>query len=294
MKAIFVLLLVALALAEEFAVTQEYTDYLRKHVTWEVTDYEDNVFRGWTVDEVMSILMQNEPEEMPNTDVVVTSDAELPASLDWKELRADCIHPIRNQGNCGSCWAFSATGVVSDRCCLRVADHGWLAPQELVSCDRSNSGCNGGWEYTGLDYVTAHGLVHEACFPYTATTSPCPNKCADGKDWAASHVCKCNKRVNCQGPDAMKVCLQSGPVTAGMYVYQDFLSYHSGIYHWNKAGKMLGGHAIRCYGYADTPEAHWLCANSWGTSWGESGFFRIAKGEVGIDSRNPSYCDPHA
>jgi len=286
------LLFISLVFAEDLAVTQEYTDFLKKHVSWQVADYEENIFKGWTIDEVKSILQQEELPDMQGEQIYVRPGTVFPDSLNWKELKANCIHEIKNQGNCGSCWAFSATGVVSDRCCLHQADHGWLAPQELVSCDHKNSGCNGGWEFNALDYVAANGLVPDACFPYKATNVPCPSKCADGSDWKKAHVCKCKAKVFCQGPDAMKACLQTGPVTAGMYVYQDFISYKSGIYHWNKTGNRLGGHAIRCYGYSETPEAHWICANSWGTVWGEQGSFRIGKGEVGIDTRNPSYCDP--
>ena len=292
MKVLIFALLVLGSLATEMLISQDYLDYLKKHVTWEVTNYEDNIFRGWTVEEMQGILNQKDIEDEEVHEAVPVDISNMPKSLDWREKSANCIHEIRNQGNCGSCWAFSASSVVSDRCCLRKEDHGWLAPQELVSCDKANSGCNGGWEFNALDYVAKNGLVHEACFPYKASNLACPNKCADGKDWAASHVCKCAAKVFCQGSSAMIACMKTGPVTAGMWVYQDFMGYKGGIYKWNGSGSRLGGHAIRCIGYNTTPEAHYICANSWGTSWGEQGYFRIAVGQVGIDTRNPSYCDP--
>jgi cathepsin B len=292
MKVVILGLLLVSAFALEYAVTQDYIDYLKKHVTWEVANYEDNIFRGWSVDEVRSILNQNELDDSEIQPIMKVDISGLPSSLDWRLKSATCIHEIRNQGNCGSCWAFSASSVVSDRCCLRKEDHGWLSPQELVSCDKANGGCNGGWEFNALDYVAKYGLVPDACFPYKAANLPCPSKCADGKDWTSSHICKCGAKVFCQGSDAMVKCMQTGPVTAGMWVYPDFMNYRGGIYKWNKQGGRLGGHAIRCIGYAASPEAHYTCANSWGTSWGEQGYFRIAVGEVGIDSRNPSYCDP--
>lgn len=292
MRILILAFLLISCFAEEMAVTQEYTDYLKKHVTWEVADYEDNVFRGWTVDEVMSILNQMEPEEeLPIVDDP-EYEATLPKSFDWTEKMADCIHPIHNQGNCGSCWAFSAASVVADRCCIFKEDKGWLSPQELVSCDKRNSGCSGGWEYWGLDYVAQNGLVPEACYPYLGRNSACPNKCVDGSDWKAAHVCKCKAKVECQGATKMKACILTGPVTAGMWVYNDFLHYKSGVYHWNRQGGRLGGHAIRCIAFSDAPEPNWKCANSWGEGWGEKGFFRIGVGEVGIDTRNPHYCDP--
>ncbi len=290
------LLLVLGEASEQMLVTQEYADFLRRHVSWEVVDYEDNVFRGWTVDEFRSTLMQKEDatgdDEERHTLVLKHAENALP-TLDWKKLRADCIHPIRDQGDCGSCWAFSAASVVSDRCCLRLRDHGWLSPQELVSCDRYGAGCTGGFQNVALNYVANNGLVSESCFPYQAKTLICPMKCTDGTNWAAAHVCKCKEKVFCDGPEGMKACLQTGPVTAGMWVYKDFVYYKGGIYHWSKVGTKEGNHAVRCYGYSDKPEFHWMCANSWGTGWGEQGFFRIGKGEVGIDSQAPAYCDPY-
>jgi cathepsin B len=290
MQYLLLSLLLSVSLGE-YAVTQEYIDYLKKHVTWEVADYEDSLFRGWTIDEIKEIL--NQQEELPETegqDVVVTND--LPTEIDWTVLKADCTHPIGNQGSCGSCWAFSAAGVVSDRCCMYKSDEGWLSPQELVSCDKANWGCRGGWEFNALDYVAANGLVREKCYPYLGSNAPCPNKCKDGSDWKAAHVCKCKAKVFCREKAAMQECIKTGPLTAGMWVYRDFLTYKGGIYHWNKQGGSLGGHAVRVVAYSETPEPHWRVANSWGIGWGEAGFFRIGVGEAAIESRNPSYCDP--
>ncbi len=296
MKMLFIALLFALALChDEMAVTQEYTEYLKKHVSWEVADYEDNVFRGWTMGDLQSFLGRKSTPyaELPEADVeTIAVPKSMPSSVSWN---GTCLHAIHNQGNCGSCWAFSAASVVSDRCCITLKDQGWLSPQELVSCDKSgeNDGCDGGFEYDALNYVAKHGLVREACFPYKAKDMACPTKCVDGSDWAKAHVCKCKAKVMCRGVNAMKACMQSGPVTAGLHVYKDFLYYKGGIYHWDHKSAVAGEHAIRCYGYSDQPEAHWMCANSWGTSWGEKGFFRIGKGESRIDTEPASYCDPY-
>lgn len=214
----------------------------------------------------------------------------MPSTMSWN---GSCLHEIHNQGRCGSCWAFSAASVVADRCCLRLKDQGWLSPQELVSCDKTNDACKGGWEYDALVYVAKNGLVREACFPYKAVATTCPSKCVDGSDWASAHVCKCKTRVFCRGGKEMQACMQSGPITAGMDVYKDFVYYKGGVYHWDHKSAMAGGHAVRCYGYSDQPEFHWMCANSWGTNWGEKGFFRIGGGESGIDTQVASYCDPY-
>lgn len=273
----FVILAILLAaVSAELLVTPEYTDYLKKHVDWEVVDYEDNIFKGWTVEEAKSLLGEEDIDYILDDMEPVTMTA-LPSSINWKG--ASCVHEIHNQGSCGSCWAFATASVASDRCCLQNKDYGWLSPQELTSCDKNNSGCNGGLAATAFNYVKANGLVPEACYPYVARAESCPTKCKDGSSWAAAHVCKCQTIVDCGTESGMKACLKEGPITVRLIVYRDFMNYKSGVYCWNGSGSTLGGHAIRCVGYSDTPKPNLNCANSWGTSWGNNGYFQISTGE---------------
>ncbi len=271
-----ILAILIVSIAARPLVTSEYTDYLRKHVSWEVVDYEDNLFKGWTVDEFKSILGDADGEYIPES--VPAETVPLPSSVSW--MGAACTHAIHNQGHCGSCWAFATTSVVSDRCCMQSKDFGWLAPQELLSCDtKENEGCAGGLVSDALKYVKANGLVPEACYPYVAEEKACPSKCKDGSSWTDAHVCKCQTLIDCGGLTSMKSCLQAGPIAARMFVYRDFVSYKSGVYCWDGSSEQMGRHAIRCVGYSDTPSPNLNCANSWGLNWGEKGFFRIGTGE---------------
>jgi len=288
MRFLLIALLLASCLCAETAVTRAYTDYLKKHVEWEVVDYEDNIFKGWTDEEVNALFgdhMDYFADMIADPNPIDTKY--MPESLDWSDDA--CTHEIRNQGQCGSCWTFSVAGVVSDRCCKAGQDHGWLAPQELLSCDKSNDGCNGGDRTAAMNFVAQKGLVHEACFPYVAKEAPCPKTCADGKEWNASHVCKCTNVRHCDGEKGIISCLATGPVAVGMLVYADFMYYKGGIYKWDHKSAYRGAHAIRLVGYG--PD-FWKCANSWGTAWGEQGFFRIGKGECNIETRSPVVCDP--
>jgi len=279
MKTLVLALLLVAAAAENLLVTPEYTQYLKATVDWEVADYEENVFKGWTVEEFQVMLGDQDSDTVPQGKLAEVEAT--PSSISW--TGANCIHEIHNQGSCGSCWAFATASVTSDRCCLQNKDYGWLAPQELVSCDKANSGCNGGLAAEGLKYVQKNGLVPEACYPYVARGEACPNKCKDGSDWAAAHVCKCKTVVDCGGEALMKSCLTKGPIAVRMKVYQDFTSYKSGVYCWDQRSGFLGGHAIRCTGYSDKPKPSFHCANSWGTAWGVQGYFDIAaKEECGI------------
>lgn len=286
MRGLILGLLLLACFAEEFLVTKEYTDYLKRHVDWEVQEYEDNIFKGWTDSEIKQLLGDQTVDLVNAENFVNDKKMIYPAELNW--VGADCTHKIRNQGNCGSCWAFSVAGMVSDRCCMNEVDHGWLSPQELVSCDWKNHGCEGGDRTFATQFVISNnGLVHDECFAYQAKKTPCPKKCEDGKDWKKSHVCKCKAYKICSGHDNIIACLATGPLAVGMKVYADFMLYKSGIYKWDRRSELKGYHAIKMVGYG---EEYWNCANSWGENWGEKGYFRILKGECDIEERNPVIC----
>ncbi len=284
--------LVASAQAQTALITKLYTNYLKDKVQWVVQEYENNIFKDWTDDDIRKML-GDQIVSMADTETFVapplsnTSTEKLPDTQDWSSNT--CAHPIRNQGSCGGCWAFAVSSVVSDRCCLQGRDHGWLSPQELISCDTANSGCTGGDRGVGMRYVADKGLVTEECFPYAATKSDCPNKCADGKDWGTSHVCKCTNIRLCSGESGLRSCLSTGPVAVGMTVYADLLYYKSGVYKWDGKSELKGYHAVRMVGYGP---GYWKCANTWGAGWGMDGYFMIARGDCGIEARNPVTCDP--
>lgn len=123
----------AFCLEPEYIVTKAYTDYLKKHVSWEVVSYEDNIFRGFTLEEAQMFLGNKPPvdsEPLPQQEPLPN----LPESLDWRDINAACIHEVRNQGNCGSCWSFATSGMLADRCCLMSSDHGLLAYPSGLRC----------------------------------------------------------------------------------------------------------------------------------------------------------------
>lgn len=280
MMLIVLLALAAACAEEELAITPEYVEHLKEVASWEVTEYEDSIFKGWTLSEVEVLLGDKKPNQIFEATPITPKD-NLPSSIDWADN--ECIHKILDQGNCGSCWAFAAAGVASDKCCLETkpVDFGWLSPQELVSCDhggseRKNKGCNGGFAYNAFDYVRENGLVGLDCMPYVARNSPCKKQCKDNKDWGASHKCKCQEITDCSGFTKLKACLAEGPVAARMAVYRDFLSYRRGVYCRTVGAAKLSDHAIRCVGFEEKDgERNVRCANSWSTYWGERGYFRI-------------------
>ena len=282
---IILLALTAGIFCEELLVTKAYTDYLKKHVDWEVVDYEENIFRGWTISEAKQFL----GTVIPASDTplpVYESSTPPPSSIVWQ---GDCIHAVRNQGSCGSCWTFATAGMLSDRCCLHSTDHGWLAPQELVSCDIKDDGCSGGWPAWALLYIIEKkGLVPEDCFPYLGEGTVCPTKCKNGADWASAHVCNCHGLKQCLGVENLKKCLTSGTVAVTFEVCSSFFSYRSGIYKCECTDGGMGLHSVAAIGYAETPECHWIVRNSWATYWGDKGYFKIACKSCGMDGKYPN------
>jgi cathepsin B len=97
----------------------------------------------------------------------VISD-KFPANFDAREAWPDCIHPVRDQGMCGSCWAFSSSGFLSDRFCIHSNGtvNVTLSPQDMVGCAFSNYGCNGGYLLNTIDHLLSEGTVEEQCSPY--------------------------------------------------------------------------------------------------------------------------------
>jgi len=215
--------------------------------------------------------------------------AGLPADFNWKTADPGCVHPIMNQGNCGSCWAFGATEALSDRFCLwsKGRINVVLSPQELVSCDHEGgcNGCGGGMLAPAWEFMKKPGMVTIQCLPYYGTDARCPSKCANGAAPVFFHAANA---YGVPSGDIMAEIYTHGPVEAAFTVYQDFMSYAGGVYS-HSWGSELGGHAIKMVGWGVTEQGvdYWICANSWGPEWGPyGGFFGILRGqnECGIES----------
>lgn len=233
-----------------------------------------------------TVLTPNMPADIPT---VVLRGENVPDSFDSRQKWPHCIHPIRNQEQCGSCWAFGAAEALSDRFCIAGKDV-VLSPQYLVSCDTASYGCQGGFLPSTWKYFANHGVPTDKCVPYTSGgghAPKCPgNTCHDGSK-AEFYKVKAGSIVQPKDVTSIQnLIYSSGPVEAAFSVYQDFMSYHSGVYR-HKTGGLEGGHAIKIVGWGnDNGTPYWIVANSWGPSWGLKGYFWILRGhnECGIES----------
>lgn len=215
--------------------------------------------------------------------------------------RCPSIADIRNQSQCGSCWAFATANVITDAYCIQKGIIRSFAPQDLLTCcgslctGTSTDGCQGGYLNGAYSSMKIQGATtgekyadtNNKCKPYflspaatvSAVAPPCTNTCA------ISTVS--NQRQKITGyrafygeAEMMKELATRGPITSAFKVYKDFYAYRSGVYKSNRMG-YLGGHAIRIigYGYDSVSKLkYWLIANSWGSGWGESGFFKMRRG----------------
>jgi len=221
--------------------------------------------------------------------------ADPPAAFDSRTQWKGLIHPIRDQQRCGSCWAFSASEVLSDRVAITTKKASpVLSPEDMVSCDKTDMGCQGGALPNAWKYLTSSGIVTDKCMPYSAgsgTAPACPTKCADSESFTRT---KAKTAYAINGVDnMMKEIMTNGPIQVAFKVYKSFMSYKTGVYSkhfWELLPE--GGHAVKIVGWGtDNGTDYWIVANSWNTTWGEEGFFRIKKGtnQCGMETMGPPY-----
>nr|DAA06106.1 TPA_inf: cathepsin B [Acyrthosiphon pisum] len=231
----------------------------------------------------------------------------IPNEFDARKRWKNCttIGTIRDQGNCGSCWAFSTSGAFADRLC--IASNGsfnqLLSAEHVTSCCyRCGLGCQGGYPIRAWRYYSKHGLVtggnfnsFEGCQPYMFPPCTGNNSCSGQSE--KNHKCqkKCfgNTSISYRGDrryverspyvlayDNMQNDIMTyGPIESSFDVYDDFISYKSGVYFKSPNATYLGGHSVKCIGWGvERNVSYWLMMNSWNNTWGDGGNFKIRRG----------------
>jgi cathepsin L len=197
-------------------------------------------------------------------------------SLDWRTKGA--VTPVKDQAQCGSCWAFSTTGSVEGANQIKSGQLQSVSEQQLVDCAGSagNQGCNGGLMDDAFQYIIKNnGIGSEASYPYTAR---------DGKCKQVPSVATVSKFTDVKRGDetGLMSAVNMNPVSVAVDA-QAWSSYRSGVM-TGACGSSLD-HGVLAIGYGtDGSNDYWLVKNSWGTSWGEQGFIRLVRGkdECGI------------
>lgn len=181
---------------------------------------------------------------------------------------------VKNQGSCGSCWAFAACGLLEHMILKKDNVEVDLSEQQLVSCNPWGWGCNGG--YWPNDMLVDPGCMMESCFPYTATDAPCNETCPTPYQ-AQSWAFVTEDWVVPPTEDIKLAIYTYGSVQAGVYVDSWFQFYTGGVLDRCKRNPKWTNHAIILVGWDDAKGA-WLLKNSWGEGWGEDGYMWIPYG----------------
>lgn len=198
----------------------------------------------------------------------------LPASVDWATKGA--VTPVKNQGQCGSCWAFSTTGAVESAWFLKNGTLVSLSEQQLVDCSTSegNQGCNGGLMDYGFQYVVQNGLTSEAMYPYTATG---PNTCK-AKGLPVFANLSGFKDVPTNSETALMTAIVGQPVSVAVEADQDAFQFYSSGVLTKACGSNLD-HGVLAVGYGtQTGLDYYKVKNSWGADWGMNGYILLGRG----------------
>jgi len=140
-------------------------------------------------------------------------------------------------------------------------------------------GCNGGYIFMVWKYLESQGIVTDQCYPYVSGTTQvggqCQTKCTDGSNFVRKYKCRGASSHPTSANAIKEEIFRNGVAELAFTVYQDFMSYRSGVYQ-HISGNQLGGHAVKVVGYGiENGLAYWKCQNSWAASWGEGGYFKI-------------------
>jgi len=225
------------------------------------------------------------------------STVNLPTSVDWRTKNA--VTPIKNQGQCGSCWAFSTTGSTEGAHAISTGKLVSLSEQQLVDCSQAegNQGCEGGLMDQGFEYIINNkGISSESAYPYTAQDGTCMNPLPPVVATISSYTDIPTKCTDSAGnpmvcdPD-LQAAVAAGPVSIAIEADQSgFQFYSGGVFSDPTCGLNLD-HGVLVVGYGtDGGKNMWIVKNSWGTSWGVNGYIEMIRGkdECGMNSL-PSY-----
>ncbi|KAM9309803.1 cathepsin K [Pholidichthys leucotaenia] len=199
----------------------------------------------------------------------------IPKSVDYR--KKGMVSPVKDQGSCGSCWAFSSAGALEGQLAKKTGQLIELSPQNLVDCVKENDGCGGGYMTNAFEYVEENGGIDsEEVYPYVGEQGPCRY---NSSGMAAE--CKGYKEIPKGNEHALAVALfKAGPVSVGIdATQQTFQFYRRGIYYDRNCNPDDINHAVLAVGYGVTPKGkkYWIVKNSWSESWGNKGYVLMAR-----------------
>ncbi|KAL7393024.1 hypothetical protein ABVT39_005484 [Epinephelus coioides] len=199
----------------------------------------------------------------------------LPKTLDYR--KKGMVTAVKNQGSCGSCWAFSSAGALEGQLAKKTGQLMDLSPQNLVDCVTENDGCGGGYMTNAFKYVVDNeGIDSEEAYPYIGEDQPCRY---NSTGMAAQ--CKDYKEVPEGNEHALAIALfKHGPVSVGIdATLSSFQFYTKGVYYDRNCNKEDINHAVLAVGFGQNTKGkkYWIVKNSWGDTWGNKGYIMMAR-----------------
>jgi len=227
------------------------------------------IFSDLSAEEFASKYLSKFPETPEiHVNETIRPTAAIPDSKNWvTELK---VTPVRNQGDCGSCWSFTALAEVESQLLIKKSATYSLSTQQLVDCDPYDGGCTGGWMYNAWKYLATTGIMNEVDYPYKAKKGTC---LFNSNKVAARLSSGSTLYVGKTPTDIYSMLNSHGPLGAALDA-SPLQNYQSGIITLNTAYCSSLSHAVLLVGY-NVPSSYLLVKNSWGTYWGEKGYFRI-------------------